>query len=85
MMSVSFLFTGLGLVRGDGLNRTTGWLFIASSLAAIGALIGLSAAFGANLEYRFEVTVLTINWTALIVAGVLLGIGFRRVAGLYSS
>jgi hypothetical protein len=49
---------------------------------AIGALIVLSLIYGKDLEYRFEVIVLSIDWTVLIVSGVLLSIWFRR-AGRY--
>jgi hypothetical protein len=34
--------------------------------------------YGQNLEYRFEVAAITINWTLLIVVGVLLSLWFRR-------
>jgi hypothetical protein len=78
MMSMSFLFAGLVLVGGKGLERAIGWLFIVSSLVAIGALIGLALLYGKDLEYRFEVTVLTINWTVLIAAGALLSVLFKR-------
>jgi hypothetical protein len=42
----------------------------------IAALPSLAILFGQNLDYRFEVTALAINWTALIVAGVLLSVYF---------
>lgn len=48
------------------------------SLAAIVAAIGLSVYYGKDLDYRFEITVLTIDWTMLIVSGVLLSIWFRQ-------
>ena len=40
----------------------------------------LSLIYGKDLEYRFEVAVITINWTLLIVVGVLLSVWFRRRA-----
>ena len=40
--------------------------------------VALRLLYGQNLEYRFEVAVITINWTLLIVIGVLLSIWFRR-------
>jgi len=46
----------------------------------IGAFIVLSLLYGKDLEYRFEVLVITINWTVLIVAGVLLSVFFKRAA-----
>jgi len=41
-------------------------------------MVGLSLLSGTDLECRFEVTVLTINWTVLIVAGALLSVLFKR-------
>jgi hypothetical protein len=78
MMSVAFLFVGAVFVGGTRLERAIRWLFSISSLGAIGALIVLSLLYGPNLEYRFEVTVLTINWTMLIVSGALLSVWYRR-------
>ena len=85
MMSVSLLFVGLGFAGRARLERGIRWLFIMSSLAAIGALIGLSLIYGQDLEYRFEVVVLTINWTVLIITGVLLSILFRQAERYGSS
>jgi hypothetical protein len=79
MMAVAFLFVA-GVFRGSGLGRALRWLFLIGSLLAIGALVAFSLYFGLNLEYRFEVAVLTIDWAVLIVAGVLLSILFRREA-----
>jgi hypothetical protein len=47
-------------------------------LITIAALPTLAILFGQDLEYRFEVTALTINWPALIVTGVLLSVFFKR-------
>jgi hypothetical protein len=33
--------------------------------------------FGLDLEYRFEVAVITVAWTALVVLGVMLALFFR--------
>jgi CBS-domain-containing membrane protein len=51
---------------------------IVGSIAAIGALLVLVLIFGSNLDYRFEVAAIAINCTVLIVAGILLGVLFRR-------
>lgn len=78
MMSVAFLFTGIVLHRGVRLERVIGWLMIVGSVATIGALLVLVLIFGSNLDYRFEVVAIAINWTVLIVAGTLLSILFRK-------
>jgi hypothetical protein len=79
LMSVALLFTGLALGGPRRLERAIRWLFITSSCASLGALIGLSLLYGQDLEYRYEVTALSINWLALIVGGVLLSLWFTRL------
>jgi hypothetical protein len=79
MMSVALLFTAV-VFAGGRLERAIRWLFVASLLFAVGSLIGFSL-LGYDIV-AFEVTILTINWTVLIVSGVLLSIVFkRRVVG----
>jgi hypothetical protein len=52
---LSFLFLALAL-GSSRLERATRWvLFVASALVVV-SFVGMSAAFGLNLEYRFEVT-----------------------------
>ena len=78
MMSLSLLFASAVFAKRNRLERAIRWLFIISSLAAIVALIVLSLIYGKNLEYRYEVTILTINWITLIAGGTLLAILFKR-------
>jgi len=80
MMSVAFLFIAAVFAGRERLERSLRWLLAGSSVVAIGSLIVLSLVYGYNLEYRFEVTVLTINWITLIVSGALLSLLFKRAA-----
>ena len=48
-------------------------------LLAFASFITMSWHFGLNLEYRFEVAVITIVWTALVILGILLSIFFKRL------
>lgn len=77
MMSAAFLFAGQAFSRGRGVERGLRWVFPAASLLAFAAYLGMSLFYGANIEYRFEVTVITVNWTALLIAGILLSVRFR--------
>lgn len=75
MMSIAFLFTAAVFVGGR-LELAIRWLFVASFILAI-----VSFAILSLLRYdivAFEVTILTINWTVLIVSGILLSVLFRR-------
>lgn len=78
MMSLAFLFMAGAFAGNEGLLRAIRWLFILGALLVFAAFIVLSLVFGNNLEYRFEVFVITINWIILIAAGVLLAALFRR-------
>jgi uncharacterized membrane protein YvlD (DUF360 family) len=69
MMSVAFLFTAV-VFTGGMVERAILWLFVASFILAIVSFAVLSM-----LRYdivAFEVTILTINWTVLIVSGIYL-------------
>ena len=75
MMSVAFIFAA-AVFSGGRLERVIRWLFIMSFILAIVSFTVLSL-----LRYdivAFEVTILTINWTVLIVSGILISILFRR-------
>ena len=78
MLSASFLFSSAVFSDGRGLERALQWLFLIASLSAFAAYLGMSISYGTNLEYRFEVVVITITWTTLIVAGALLSFWFQR-------
>jgi len=80
LMGVALLFVSAALVGRSGVERAVRWLFIICAVATIASLIGLSLAYGRDLEYRYEVTSLSINWLVLIVSGILLAILFRRAA-----
>jgi len=79
MMSVALLFAA-AVFTGGRLERAVRWLFVMSFILAIGSFAGLSL-----LRYdivTFEVTIIMINCTVLIVSGALLSILFKR-AGRY--
>jgi hypothetical protein len=78
MMSIGFLFAGAALSGRIRLEKVLRWILIASCAAAIAALVVMSLAYGADLEYRFEVAVLSIDWSVLVVAGVMLSVLFQR-------
>jgi hypothetical protein len=74
LMGVAFVFAGAVFVGDSRLERAIRWILTLRGLMIVAALLALSILFGAELEYRFEVTALIIDWTALIVTGVLLSV-----------
>jgi hypothetical protein len=75
MMSVSFLFLA-PVFKGGRIEKALKWLFISGFILAIG-----SFTFTSLMKYDivvFEVGIITINVTVLIVSGILISILFRR-------
>jgi hypothetical protein len=77
-LSFAFLALALGSTR---LERITRWVCLVSSALMVAAFVGMSWHFGFGLEYRFEVTAITIGWLTLSVSGGLLAFAFRRRGG----
>jgi hypothetical protein len=75
--AVSFLFLALSLGP-SRLERATKWVLLAAFAVAAGAFVGLWTYFGFDLGYRFEVTIIVVDWLTLIAVGVLMALVFRR-------
>jgi hypothetical protein len=75
MMSASFL-AAAPVFAGGGVERAIRWLFTMCFILAAAAFAGLWLV--KHDLVAVEVTVLMINWVALIAGGVLLSIVFRR-------
>lgn len=78
MMSISFFFFAMTFDSRRRIERAIRWLFISSFALAAGSLIVLSLLYGKDLDYRFEVAIILINWPVLIASGVLLSAFFKR-------
>jgi hypothetical protein len=80
MMSLAFFCTAWVFTRGDKLGSALRNLLTASPLLAFAVYIVLSLIYGKDIEYRFEVFIITFNWITSIIMGVLLSIYFKRAA-----
>jgi len=78
MLSAAFLFAGAAFGQANRLERAIRWTFLCAASLALASFIGMSWHFGLNLEYRFEVAIITIAWATLFVSGVLLSFFFQR-------
>ena len=78
VMSLSFLFMAPVFVGRSPLESAVGWIFVIAFILAVVSLGVISITYGLGREDRFEVIVLSIDWLALIINGVLLSIVFRR-------
>jgi cytochrome bd-type quinol oxidase subunit 2 len=70
-MGFAFLPIAAVFGRRSRLERVIRILFFTTALLA---LVSLALIYGMDLEYRYEVAVILIDWSALIVCGVLLSI-----------
>lgn len=77
LMSLSLFFIA-PVFSGVGIARAIRWICIAGFTLTCTAFILISALYGIHREYRFEVAVISINWSVLIVIGILLSVVFRR-------
>jgi hypothetical protein len=76
-LSFAFLALSLGSSRPE---RVTRWVYLGSSALMVAVFVGMSWYFGFGLEYRFEVTAISIGWLTLMISGLLLAFVFRRPA-----
>ena len=79
VMGLSFAFLALAL-GSSRLERATRWVYLVSFALMVAAFVGMSWYFGFGLEYRFEVTAISIGWLTLMPSGLLLALVFRRSA-----
>lgn len=74
-LSVACFAVTLGRSR---LERVVRWVFFAAAGLTVAAFVGMWGYFGFNLEYLFEITVISLVWLTLIISGALLTVVFRR-------
>lgn len=79
MLGLSFFWMAPVFAGKERLAGVLRWLFRLSALLALGGFLLYHLIYGYNLEYRFEVFVIAVDWTTLIVAGVLLALFFRQI------
>lgn len=77
VMALSFALVALSLGP-SRLERAARWVLLVAAAAAIIAFVGMSLFFGFDLEYRFEVAIITINWFTLMISGVLIALAYAR-------
>jgi hypothetical protein len=80
LMSLTFLCLAPALAERKAMERALRWLFIASFVASIVALVAVSAFKGLDRGDTFEVAIISIVWLTLIAAGVLASFVFRQAA-----
>ncbi len=78
MMSLAFLFAAPALAGSTRLEKAVRWLFTISAGLGFAAYVVMSRMYGYDLEYRFEIVIISITWLTLIAGGAMLAVVFRR-------
>ncbi|MDX9800293.1 MAG: hypothetical protein RBT69_03025 [Spirochaetia bacterium] len=78
MMGVAFLFIAFTFSRRNRLEHVIRNIFFISSVMVIGSLFLFALIYRSELEYRYEVFAIVIDWITLIVSGILLSVFFKR-------
>jgi len=79
LMGITFLLVAVAFVPRNRLERAIRFTLITGAILVVGGLIFMALLYGSDLEYRYEVLSLTVDWIVLIVSGVLLSVFFKRV------
>lgn len=78
LMSLSFLPMAAVFTGKNRLEAAVRWIFAGAFLLTMVSLVVISLLYGLERLDRFEVVVISINWLALIVNGILLSILFKK-------
>ena len=78
LMSVSLFCVVPVFSTTNRLEKSIRWILVTGFTLTVGSLIIISIMYGIHREYIFEVVVITVNWTVLIIAGILLSRVFKR-------
>lgn len=77
LMALAFVAIGVAMAAHSRPERVARIVFIVGGTATPLALIGYAAAYQADLDYRFEVASIAVDWLVLIIAGTLLAVATR--------
>jgi hypothetical protein len=80
LMAVSFVFLASALPRVGGVVRAARIVLVVAGALTVISLVALAVYYGRDLDYRFEVVAIGVDWLALIITGTLVALGFRRDA-----
>lgn len=80
VLSAAFAFAGASFPLAREIPRALRRTFLGGGILSFASFIGLIWGYGLDMALIFELTVISIDWTVLIVCGILLSIQFRRIA-----
>ncbi len=78
LMSLALALLAFVFVGRNRVERAIRWVFLLNFLTVVGALVAVSLLYGWDRGYVFEIIVILIVWSTLIVAGPLVAVVLRR-------
>lgn len=78
LLGLAFAAAGVAAAARSRGERAVRGMFGFGGALIVVALLGYALTYRADLEYRFEVAGIAVDWLVLIITGVLLGAGARR-------
>lgn len=79
-MAAAFFLIALAIPQEDKVTRLLRWTMGIAALLAALSFAGTMLRFGPEMALPFELAIITIDWIALLIAGILFVSFFRRVA-----
>jgi len=79
-MSVALFFLAFAFSKNSRAERTLRTILIVQFILNLLAFGFFTIQFGIERSYMFEITTITINWLTLIIAGIMIGIHYRRTS-----
>ncbi|HKF48128.1 MAG TPA: hypothetical protein VKB38_12275 [Terracidiphilus sp.] len=77
MLAASFFFVSRAVPR-ESLAAVIGcWSMSTAALIAFVAFVGMAIGYGPEMGTPFEAAIITVDWIALVVAGIALGLWFK--------
>jgi len=78
MMSIAFIFLSPVFSMKSRLDKAIRWILLMPFVVNVFAFVFYSIQFGLDRDYRYEVAAISINWLVTILAGILIGVFFKR-------
>ena len=77
-MSLALALLAPVFIGRNRVEQAIRWVFLLNLAAVVSTLVAVSVLHGTDRRYVFELIVISIVWSTLIVAGPLVGAVFRR-------
>lgn len=78
LMSISILCSSLVFSKENRLELAIRLTFLLPLILSVIFLVIFTVRFGLDRSYRFEIAIITVNWIALVVAGILTGVLYKK-------